>query len=142
MKNYNIRSKTYIILIAIFLITIVVLCGIVNANDTYTYSIEELETILGSYTMYPNDLYHIPEQPLKTQIHSNDFLVFSSNKTLRKEVHETVGTPHANYGSGFVADVYFTSDRYLVLVYYEYGKISQSIRVDPQTKAQEWDFIK
>ena len=143
MKICNMWSKTRIILASILLAVLILsIIGVMHTRDTYTYSIEELESIFNLYSLRANDVYHIPQEILTTSINSNDFISFSTGKTLREDLYKAIGTPHASCGSGLIADVYFTSDRYLIFVYYQYGKISESIRVDLKTNAKEWNFIK
>lgn len=48
-----------------------------------------------------------------------DFYEFEIGKTTYTEALEEIGEAHDVYGSGFVDDVYYTEDGYVVRVYYE-----------------------
>lgn len=54
---------------------------------------------------------------IKTEITLDMFRQFEARKTTENEIHETVGMPHASVGFGLIADVYFTSDGYMLAVY-------------------------
>ena len=114
MKKLSRRCKTILISICIGLAVIAV---ILFCRNFRYYSAEAVDKIYDEYGLHLLNQGITPAEAIITHLHSSDFKKCSSDNT-RAEVYDLFGQPHARCGSGLVKDVYFTTDGYLVFIFY------------------------
>lgn len=90
-----------------------------NLNETYAY----------------NTSYHQYEK--KTDILLSQFLQFVANESTCDDVQEVVGKAHETWGSGFIWDVYYTSDNHRVEVLYKNDRVEAINLINAQDGTYE-----
>lgn len=99
-----------------------------NEEDNKDTEEELIETVKCWYNyhngVYIDQLYvdaayfdEHPEQQ-RTDINASDFDAFEIGVTTNNDIYSAVGNPHGSWGWGFIRDVYFTADDYMIKILY------------------------